>query len=305
MKNHFTDRQLLDAQFTLCSNAQAEAIAAHLAGCAECRGRATALKQKFASLDLLRADVRASEQLIAETLRQARNEPRAERILFPRVAWLAGAAAAAAVVLAIVYTGPMATQPISMAKVEPPSEPVMQVAMQMEEVKEAEAAPAKAEVAPEMKSSGSKAMFAGRARSLSASAPAAPTPQPIVTDGVSGATYPSPKWSSEAPADVTVQIYPAMIESDEAVIGLKKDSGLQAQQWSMNVISRSAQPVTTLITRAFGTTNWTVSVPNQAVQVITQTSRRVALSVAVKPRATTTFTCTTILPTETAEGDKP
>lgn len=315
MNNHLTDRQLLNAQFKFCSDAQAETIAAHTAECAECRGRANALKQKFASLELLRGDVSASEQLVAETLRQVRNIPVAERSPLPRFAWLAGAAAVAAVVLAIFYTGPVATQPVSMAKVEPPAEPVMQVAMQMEEMKEPETVPAeaaadeemgyeRAEVvgtAGEVKPAASKALMASRARGFAA-APPAPA---IKVDVVTGATYPAPRWMSDAPANVTVQIYPAMVESDEAVRGLKKDSGLQAQQWSMNVISRSDQPVTALITRAFGTTHWSVSVLNQAVQVITQNPNRVALSVAVKPRGTTTFTCTTILPSKPAEGDTP
>ena len=312
MTNHPTGRELLDAQFEICSNAQADAITTHVAECTECRGRANTLKHKFEALDLLRVNVSASDQFVAETLRQIRNPPAAERSLFPQFAWLAGAAAAAAVVIAIVYTGPMAT-------VEQPAAPVMQIAMQVEETKEAAPAPEMDDMAQEAPPPSetrlaaaaapmmSKGMMAGRsARSLEESrremayyaesdGPAKSIPPPANIPG---------GWSA-TPKGVDVQVFPALIEFDNAVRNMKKDSGLRAEQCAISVSNSSAGEVTATLTRAFASTNWSVNIADKTVQISTQEPACVRLTIELPAFKTKTFHCTTILPAETAEGDKP
>ncbi|MFH0952850.1 MAG: hypothetical protein V1873_00815 [Verrucomicrobiota bacterium] len=110
MSRHPSDREIIDCQFKLCSEALAGRIAEHLKTCPDCRDRGEELQQKLASLNELRDEVPASEQLIAETLRRirrARPEPRASALI-PRFAWITGAAAVAAVLVAVIYSGPLA-----------------------------------------------------------------------------------------------------------------------------------------------------------------------------------------------------
>lgn len=110
MSRHPSDREIIDCQFKLCSEALAGRVAEHLRTCPDCRERSEELQQKLASLDELRGEVPASEQLIAETLRRIRRA-RPERhaaIFVPRFAWITGAAAVAAVLVAVIYSGPLA-----------------------------------------------------------------------------------------------------------------------------------------------------------------------------------------------------
>jgi len=70
MKGHLTDKELIEYKFKLTSDTQRKGIAEHLEGCAKCRERLEQLKRKFSALDLLRGDVKASEDLISQVIEQ-------------------------------------------------------------------------------------------------------------------------------------------------------------------------------------------------------------------------------------------
>jgi hypothetical protein len=79
MKGHLTKGQLIQYQFKLVSDSYLEEIAGHLAACAECRRNLEQLRRKFAALDLLREDVRASQDLISRVIEQAAEKPHVKR----------------------------------------------------------------------------------------------------------------------------------------------------------------------------------------------------------------------------------
>jgi len=54
MRDHLTERDLIEYRFRLNSDTQVSRAAEHLSGCAECRERLQQLNRKFAALDLLR-----------------------------------------------------------------------------------------------------------------------------------------------------------------------------------------------------------------------------------------------------------
>jgi hypothetical protein len=333
MNSHFSDRQLLDVEFKLRSSANAGAIAAHLAECAACRRRAETLKQKISSLDLLRGNVSASEPLIAETLRRVRNEPATERGLFPRVAWLTGLAMAAGIVMAVVYTTHVITQPTGLHQMDKvqEEEPVLQIAMQKDEMKSARrsksfeaatpapeavdltAAPSSAEVGI----CDDHAVFIEHAEGTGIAASKLIVAKGFMARSASDRgveqlklQYDSEKaklveWSAAAPMGVTVQYYPALIEADQATRELKKDAGKQAEQWVMRIINPLDHAITASMDRVFCDTNWRVRVSDPAILVTTREPRIVHLTVEVPPATTKVFYCTTILPVKPAQGDDP
>jgi len=79
MKGHLTKGQLIQYQFKLVSDSYLEEIAGHLAACAECRRNLEQLRRKFAALDLLHEDVRASQELISQVIEQATEGPHVKR----------------------------------------------------------------------------------------------------------------------------------------------------------------------------------------------------------------------------------
>jgi hypothetical protein len=91
-KEHLTEQDLLEFQFKLVSDARVEQIQEHLAGCEQCRAELTKLKRKFASLELLREEIKVSEDLVAKVVEQAKTPVRTN-IFFPNKAVLAGIAA--------------------------------------------------------------------------------------------------------------------------------------------------------------------------------------------------------------------
>jgi hypothetical protein len=94
MNAHLTERQLIDYQFKLASDAAMEQARAHLDTCEACRTRLQALARKFASLDLLRDEITASEVLVSQTVQNATARPARKVISLPPVAWLGATAAA-------------------------------------------------------------------------------------------------------------------------------------------------------------------------------------------------------------------
>jgi len=98
MNEHLTEQQLIDYQFKLASEAGMTEARAHLEICETCRRKLDALTRKFASLDLLREEITASETLVSKTVENAAAAAPVRRIfVLPRFAWL-GATAAALIV---------------------------------------------------------------------------------------------------------------------------------------------------------------------------------------------------------------
>jgi len=93
MKAHLTEQQLIEYQFKLASDVQIGEIAGHLEACSQCREHLEWLKRKFSSLELLREDVKASDDLISRVVEQAGQPMKTGIIRFKKPAWLGAAAA--------------------------------------------------------------------------------------------------------------------------------------------------------------------------------------------------------------------
>ena len=93
MRRHLTEKELIEYQFELASEKQAQEISSHLEGCADCRQLAEQLKHKFITLDLLREDAEVSDKLIFETIAQAKGGTKSTILLFRKPAWIGAAAA--------------------------------------------------------------------------------------------------------------------------------------------------------------------------------------------------------------------
>jgi hypothetical protein len=93
MKRHLTERELIEYQFKLASEAQSEEIAAHLAGCTDCRVALEQLRTRFAALDLLREEVAVSEDLISRVLEHTGRPKPTRLVSLWRPAWIGAAAA--------------------------------------------------------------------------------------------------------------------------------------------------------------------------------------------------------------------
>jgi len=93
MKGHLTEQELIEYQFKLASDIRMGEIAGHLEDCARCREHLQKLQRKFAALDLLREDIKASEDLISRVVEQAGKPVQARIVRFRKPAWLSAAAA--------------------------------------------------------------------------------------------------------------------------------------------------------------------------------------------------------------------
>ncbi len=93
MKHHLTEKELIEYQFELASEKQAQEISSHLKDCADCRQLAEQLKRKFATLDLLREETEVSDKLISETIEQAKRGTKSTIFLFRKPAWIGAVAA--------------------------------------------------------------------------------------------------------------------------------------------------------------------------------------------------------------------
>ncbi|MEA3224950.1 MAG: hypothetical protein U9Q07_03300, partial [Planctomycetota bacterium] len=109
MKRHLTEQELIEHQFKLASDEQAEGRVEHLAGCAECRERLEQLNQKFAALDLLAEDVPASEELISQAIAQAGKPVPRKVVAFGKYHWI-GTAAAVLVIGFVLLMGNLTEQ---------------------------------------------------------------------------------------------------------------------------------------------------------------------------------------------------
>ncbi|MBN2272570.1 MAG: hypothetical protein JXN61_18300, partial [Sedimentisphaerales bacterium] len=94
MTRHLTEQELIEYRFKLGADAEAERAGEHLAECGRCRAELEKLERKFASLDLLRGEVTASEDLISRVIEQT-GQPRRVKVAASRKlpAWATAAAA--------------------------------------------------------------------------------------------------------------------------------------------------------------------------------------------------------------------
>ena len=104
MKNHLTERELIEYQFKLVSDMQIKEAAEHLQGCGECRELLEKLQRKFAALDLLREGAKVSEDLISRVIEQTQQPVRTRIVWFKKYAWLSSAAAVLLAGLLLVST---------------------------------------------------------------------------------------------------------------------------------------------------------------------------------------------------------
>ena len=104
---HPDEGDLLDARHNLLEPAQANAIQEHLRGCPACRARAEHLQRQFATLQTLQRDEPVPERLVAGILREVRKEKVVRKPAFPTLKWLAGVAAAAALLLIFLHPLPL------------------------------------------------------------------------------------------------------------------------------------------------------------------------------------------------------
>ncbi|MEN6333026.1 MAG: hypothetical protein ABFE01_02130, partial [Phycisphaerales bacterium] len=125
MNQHLTDQQLIDYQFDLASEADAKEARSHLEKCDASRRRLHELGRKLNALDLIRDDVKASRELLSETIHNAKRAGRWRKLLLHRLPW-AGAVAAAVIVgialLAVPDRGRKNAQEFSTAASQPPME---------------------------------------------------------------------------------------------------------------------------------------------------------------------------------------
>ena len=104
MKNHLTERELIEYQFKLAPDIRMNEAAEHLQGCGECREHLEKLQRKFAALDLLSEEAKISEDLISRVVEQASKPVRTRIVWFKKYAWLSSAAAVLLVGILLVTT---------------------------------------------------------------------------------------------------------------------------------------------------------------------------------------------------------
>ncbi|MBN1805743.1 MAG: DUF4139 domain-containing protein [Sedimentisphaerales bacterium] len=93
MKRHLTEKELIEYQFKLASDAEAREAAEHIEGCADCREHLEKLKRKYSALDLLQDKTRISEDLISRVTGQAKQPVRKSIAWFKKSVWISSAAA--------------------------------------------------------------------------------------------------------------------------------------------------------------------------------------------------------------------
>ncbi len=93
MENHLTEQELIEYQFKLASDIQSKQTAEHLQSCEQCHGHLEKLQRKFAALNLLKGDVKVSEDLISQVVEQAKRPAKAKILLFRKPAWISTVAA--------------------------------------------------------------------------------------------------------------------------------------------------------------------------------------------------------------------
>ena len=93
MNRHLTEQELIEYQFKLASDEQRAEISGHLEQCATCSEQLQKLQRKFSSLDLLREEIKASDDLIMSVVQEATQPVHTKVVWFRQPAWLSAAAA--------------------------------------------------------------------------------------------------------------------------------------------------------------------------------------------------------------------
>ncbi|MDT8303494.1 MAG: hypothetical protein RQ760_18590, partial [Sedimentisphaerales bacterium] len=102
MKRHLTEKELIEYQFKLGSDAGINEAAEHLESCGQCREGLEKLQRKYSALDLLSEKTEISEDLISRVTEQA-SRPVVKKIAwFKRPVWMSSAAAVIVVGLVLV-----------------------------------------------------------------------------------------------------------------------------------------------------------------------------------------------------------
>jgi len=102
MKRHLTEKELIEYQFKLASDAGMKEAAEHIEGCGRCREGLEKLQRKYAALDLLGETTEISEDLISSVTEQARRPVVKKIAWFKRPVWMSSAAAVIVVGLVLV-----------------------------------------------------------------------------------------------------------------------------------------------------------------------------------------------------------
>jgi hypothetical protein len=171
MNRHLTEQQLIDYQFKLASEAGLNEVRTHLETCAACRRKLEQLARKFASLDLLREEIKASEALVAKTVANAAARSVKRTISLPRFRWFGATAAAVIVGFALLLVSKFGPPPQPHAY--PTNAPIQQ--------EEAPAIRAKSKSAGEPEQVTAKEVAGGAQDKLSVSAAAKPQMAPAPT----------------------------------------------------------------------------------------------------------------------------
>lgn len=102
MKRHLTEKELIEYQFKLASDAGMKEAAGHIEGCGQCRENLEKLQRKYAALDLLGGKAEISEDLISSVTEQARRPVVKKIAWFKKPVWMSSAAAVIVVGLVLV-----------------------------------------------------------------------------------------------------------------------------------------------------------------------------------------------------------
>ena len=94
MKPHLTEDMLIQYQFDLLTEEQANEARSHLDECSTCRQQMERLSAKFSALDLLADDADISDELIGRTIANSKkSKPIGKRLLISTPQWFSAAAA--------------------------------------------------------------------------------------------------------------------------------------------------------------------------------------------------------------------
>jgi hypothetical protein len=104
MKAHLTDKQLIEYEFKLICETSLTKAANHLETCKLCREHLEELRRKFASLDLLREDIKVAEDLISSVVEQADKPALTQMVSFTKLKWIAATAAVIVAGVLLLFT---------------------------------------------------------------------------------------------------------------------------------------------------------------------------------------------------------
>jgi hypothetical protein len=92
IEKHLTEKDLIEFHFMLTSDERMKKIKAHLESCSKCTEQLEKLKRKFSALDLLKGEVKVSEKLISQVVKQTQKPAKAKIFSLTKSARLSAAA---------------------------------------------------------------------------------------------------------------------------------------------------------------------------------------------------------------------